>query len=768
MKREKILSLFLVVAFLAPVFFPLGQSSYECYVFYDATSTTESSIMIGLEMLQTVCDEKIPLKLVPVDSRTDFYQHGNAMGAAIFLFHGSEQGLTLSSQDDTFFSWLELADFIDGTCFSEYFVLSCDSTVIDEMVEKERVLTFVGNVDAKIAVAIALHKIDSIIRHYSQRISFRVFQNLLTAISEDLQFFSRFFTPIDPLGLEPIGEETTTQYGLLVSTLEELRDSVHAQARLIISEKSYQYVVSLAFEAIMNLLTGHMYAIMKDAAEYVGAIWQDLEDVITDVINGDISASSFESAIAAVIDLWHLTEIAREMITSEKARYILQWVDLPAFVASFIYTYATLKAQVEDDDYGERNIYSDSLAIAMDDEQYRDIPGVLFVPQTTSIVNALDDLISVLKGAFNYDTIRSKASTVVSTCDTALSIVTYIGGDTEDYTELLLKSVKAAAKSIYDSGAYYLDRYADDNYYYEMDWSVSADWWTSKLNIAYSFRNPTSNQVPIYSIWTRFTETRAGSSRESLMTYYYYLLPGETFSDSFKLSYDGWKGWSVSYEWNLEIRHWVDLYGSYKSSTDSDGDGMSDYQELWSVFGYRTSPTLADTDRDGYRDKYEIDHGWNPLDPSSPNSGGGSGCPILFVYDGSTYHEEGLLDIHDADGNDITLSHELSCMPGRVGLRYWLRLEEHQLTISHIDQVKLYARLRNGWIVQCPLMLAEHSALGDVTQELRTSDDIRVDEIGAKFNNGTSESIHLEFFSFPGLPVESFFFVIEGNNVVLK
>ena len=65
-------------------------------------------------------------------------------------------------------------------------------------------------------------------------------------------------------------------------------------------------------------------------------------------------------------------------------------------------------------------------------------------------------------------------------------------------------------------------------------------------------------------------------------------------------------------------------------------------------------------------------------------------------------------------------------------------------------------------------MLAEHSAHGDVTDILSGSDDSRVDLLGAIHNNGTSESVQLEFFAFPGLPVDSFFFVIEGNNVIIK
>lgn len=46
--------------------------------------------------------------------------------------------------------------------------------------------------------------------------------------------------------------------------------------------------------------------------------------------------------------------------------------------------------------------------------------------------------------------------------------------------------------------------------------------------------------------------------------------------------------------------------------TDTDGDGLSDYEE---VITYGTNPNLKDTDGDKYSDKTEIDHGYNPLGP---------------------------------------------------------------------------------------------------------------------------------------------------------
>ena len=149
-------------------------------------------------------------------------------------------------------------------------------------------------------------------------------------------------------------------------------------------------------------------------------------------------------------------------------------------------------------------------------------------------------------------------------------------------------------------------------------------------------------------------------------------------------------------------------------------------------------------------------------------SGGGGGCPILSVYDGTTYNEEGLLYVHNPEGIDVIASHTLKTEPEAVNRRYQLRLTEHEKTITHIDNVILFGILNNGHLIRLPLISAEHSELGQVRSYLRRSDDRKVDLIGADHNNGISQYVDLEFFAPRYLNFIDYVFKIEGNNVIIK
>jgi hypothetical protein len=148
---------------------------------------------------------------------------------------------------------------------------------------------------------------------------------------------------------------------------------------------------------------------------------------------------------------------------------------------------------------------------------------------------------------------------------------------------------------------------------------------------------------------------------------------------------------------------------------------------------------------------------------------GGGGCPYFYVYNGQQYVNEGLLNIHNADGIDVTTNQYLITTPKAVRGTYQLRLVEHPQTISDIDQVKLYAILEDKTLIELPLVWARHSENGNVLPQLLFSDDWKTTTLGADHNGGTSQSIDLKFLALPqGFKVAGFLFVIEGNNMIVK
>lgn len=137
------------------------------------------------------------------------------------------------------------------------------------------------------------------------------------------------------------------------------------------------------------------------------------------------------------------------------------------------------------------------------------------------------------------------------------------------------------------------------------------------------------------------------------------------------------------------------------------------------------------------------------------------GCPILSVFNGTEYVEEGLLNIHQPEGKDVITEDTLVIKPQAVGNFYLFRLQEHPLTHSYIDQVKLYAVLRDGRKIWLPLVSAVHSVHGNVKHQLLFSDDIRID-------TEANESIYLKFVALPHLDIQYFTFIIEGHNMIPK
>ena len=69
--------------------------------------------------------------------------------------------------------------------------------------------------------------------------------------------------------------------------------------------------------------------------------------------------------------------------------------------------------------------------------------------------------------------------------------------------------------------------------------------------------------------------------------------------------------------------------GTSDNNADSDGDGLSDYDE---VFIYGTNPMNADTDGDGMKDGWEVLHGLNPKVADGGGDADGDGVSNLTEY----------------------------------------------------------------------------------------------------------------------------------------
>jgi hypothetical protein len=129
-------------------------------------------------------------------------------------------------------------------------------------------------------------------------------------------------------------------------------------------------------------------------------------------------------------------------------------------------------------------------------------------------------------------------------------------------------------------------------------------------------------------------------------------------------------------------------------------------------------------------------------------------CPTLFVWNGTDFCEEGLLNIHAE--SDITLQHQIQQTLTIDGRIYKLQLRELDNFTSHIDQVKLYAVDHEGTYHLCPLTFARHSRLGTVRLKLLFDDDKRIDLV-------PTETVDLRFGESIS-PSETSYFVFEING----
>lgn len=149
----------------------------------------------------------------------------------------------------------------------------------------------------------------------------------------------------------------------------------------------------------------------------------------------------------------------------------------------------------------------------------------------------------------------------------------------------------------------------------------------------------------------------------------------------------------------------------------------------------------------------------------------GGGCPYLTVWDGNTYAAEGLLNIHNPEGQDVIVQHTLTSVPKAVNGQYLLQLTEESNHYSEIDNVKLIAFMKDGTNKTLPLLSALHSVYGSVKDALSNSDDVRTVILGQGYNNTeVSQYITLGFNSRCIKPddVSYFVFQIEGFNQKLE
>ena len=142
--------------------------------------------------------------------------------------------------------------------------------------------------------------------------------------------------------------------------------------------------------------------------------------------------------------------------------------------------------------------------------------------------------------------------------------------------------------------------------------------------------------------------------------------------------------------------------------------------------------------------------------------GGYGGCPTLFVWNGSQFIDEGVLNIHSELNTDIILSQTLQTTPSTQNLVYTLKLAEiaqgYNFSHSYIDQVKLYVIDDKNVIHTSFLVYANHSTYGNVWWQLLFSDDTRIETY-------KGDEVTLKFLS----PIwikhpKSFIFQIEGHN----
>ena len=219
-------------------------------------------------------------------------------------------------------------------------------------------------------------------------------------------------------------------------------------------------------------------------------------------------------------------------------------------------------------------------------------------------------------------------------------------------------------------------------------------------------------------------------------------------------------------------------YAYTTSATDPDGDNLL-YTFDWgdgttSTTGWYASGATASASHywktaGTYYVKVRVQDtegtlsGWSSSLAVTILSGGGGGCPTLFVWNGTAWVDYGVINIHDPSGEDVIREVRVSKDDVAVTnhqVRFMLREGWPGLNFSEsfIDQVKLYVVDGGGNRYLCPLVKAKHSRLGDVMLQLLLSDDKKVQTL-------LLETIDLTFITpYPTSQIQGYIFAIEGCN----
>lgn len=226
-----------------------------------------------------------------------------------------------------------------------------------------------------------------------------------------------------------------------------------------------------------------------------------------------------------------------------------------------------------------------------------------------------------------------------------------------------------------------------------------------------------------------YTVTGAGFHRDALDA-------NDGWGSGYK-RFDGKYSWGLSEGPNSASYYWAVIIESRNTETLFLEVEFEGWAALWGL-GYAFKDIYFEVTHQGY-------------------TGGGGGCPTLFVWDGDEYAEEGILNIHAE--SDVTVQHWIQNTLALENGVYKAQLRELDEFISHIDQVKLYAVDDEGEWHLCPLIYAYHNELGKVKWTLRFDDDNRV-------NLKPTEVIDLKFGQpIPYSKTEYFIFEINGYNL---